>query len=107
MTGSTYLFMGDVNRAVPLLSSALDKRAPQDAKGRALLMLDLAQCHISADEPEEAAQLAMTALEAANATLVGPIMARVETMRADLGRWSNLRPVRELGNRLAEVTRGA
>lgn len=54
MAGSAYLLMADTDRAAPLLCQARGRRATHDAKGRALLTLDLAECHVVSREPEEA-----------------------------------------------------
>lgn len=62
MAGSTYLLMADPDRAAPLLCRARDRRAAHDAKGRALLTLDLAECQVIDREPEEAAHLVVEAL---------------------------------------------
>jgi hypothetical protein len=106
VAGSAFLLMADSRRAVPLLSQALNHRAAEDTKGRALLTLDLAQCHAAAREPEEAAQLAVTALEAARGTLVRPIVARAQAVHAELDQWRTLPPVRELKARMVELGRG-
>jgi Helix-turn-helix domain len=106
MAGSTYMLMSDTERAMPLLSRALDGRATEDAKGRALLTLDLAQCHATAREPEEAARLTNEAIDAAHGTLVGPIVARAQAMRAALDPWSQLHAVRDLDARVVELHYG-
>jgi len=100
MAGTTYLLMTDTHRAVPLLTQARDRRAPTDAKGRALVTLDLADCHAVDHEPEEAARLGVQALDTVDGSLVAPIVARARTLRAGLERWSDLPAVRELDARL-------
>lgn len=103
IAGSAYMLMADPERAVPVLSRALDRRSVEDAKGRALLTLDLAECHVIAREPEEASRLANTAPDAAHGTLVNPVMTRVHAMRAGLSQWANVRAVRELDARVVEL----
>lgn len=98
--------MTDTHRAVPLLTRARDRRAPTSAKGRALVTLDLADCHAVDHEPEEAARLAMQALDALDGSMVAPIVTRARTLRAGLQRWSNLPTVRERDARLIVAPRG-
>lgn len=106
LAGSTHMLMGDTARAVPLLVRALNRRAAEDAKGRALLTLDLAQCHAMAREPEEAARLANEALDATRGTLVDAILTRARVVRTVLTAWSDLPTVREIDARLAELNSG-
>ncbi|MGH3907915.1 MAG: hypothetical protein ACRDTE_27615 [Pseudonocardiaceae bacterium] len=98
--------MTDTHRAAPLLAQARDRRAATDAKGRALVTLDLADCHAVDHEPEEAARLAMQALDAVDGSMVAPILTRARTLRAGLERWSDLPAVRELDARLVVQPRG-
>ncbi|MDQ3275023.1 MAG: hypothetical protein M3Q39_08345 [Actinomycetota bacterium] len=106
MAGTTYLLMTDTHRAVPLLTQARDRRAPTEAKGRALVTLDLADCHAVDHEPEEAVRLAVQALDAVDESMVAPILTRARTLRAGLERWSDLPAVQELDTRLVVVPRG-
>ena len=106
MAGTTYLLMTDTHRAVPLLTQARDRRAPADAKGRALVTLDLADCHAVDHEPEDAVRLAVHALAAVDGSMVGPILTRARTLCAGLDRWSDLPTVRELDARLVVPPRG-
>ncbi|WP_424184634.1 helix-turn-helix domain-containing protein [Actinokineospora sp. G85] len=104
IAGSVYMFLADTERAIPQLSHSLDRRSIGDAKGRALLRLDLAECHVIAREPEEAVRLINAALDVAHGTLVNPIMARIRLLRADLNVWENVQEVRELKARVAELS---
>jgi hypothetical protein len=96
----------DTHRAVPLLTQARDQRVPIDAKGRALVTLDLAECHVVDDEPEEAARLAAYALDSVDGSMIAPIVTRAHRLLARMDRWSELSAVRELGARLAELPYG-
>lgn len=106
VAGTTYLLMTDTHRAVPLLTQARDRRAPTDAKGRALVTLDLAECHAVDHEPEEAARLATYALDGVDGSMVAPIVTRARSLFARVDRWSELPAVRELDARMAELPRG-
>lgn len=66
----------------------------------------LDDCHAVDHEPEEAARLAVQALDAVDGSLVGPILARARTMRAGMDQWSDLPTVRELDARLVVAPRG-
>lgn len=105
VAGSTYLLMADTDRAGPLLSKARDRRATHDAKGRALLTLDLAECHVVGREPDEAARLAVEALETAHGVLVGPILTRTRSVLVGLNEWAGSTAVRDLDSRMVELTR--
>ncbi|MGX7829778.1 hypothetical protein ACTG9Q_32305 [Actinokineospora sp. 24-640] len=61
IAGSAWLAMRDTAKAAPVLRDALDRRAARDSKGRALLMLDLAECLVHDGEVEEAARVAVEA----------------------------------------------
>ncbi|MGH3801287.1 MAG: hypothetical protein ACRDTD_14345, partial [Pseudonocardiaceae bacterium] len=106
LAGTAYLLMTDTHQAVPLLTQARDRRASADAKGRSLVTLDLAECHAVDREPEEAARLAAHALDDVDGSIVAPIVIRARRLLAGLHQWSELAAVRELDNRLAELSRG-
>ncbi len=106
LAGTTYLLMGDTHRAIPLLTQARDRRASTDAKGRALVTLDLAECHVVDHEPEEAVRLAALALDGVKGTMVAPIVVRARRLLAQLERWPELSAVRELEARLRELPGG-
>ena len=97
--------MVDTDRAAPLLCQARGHRATHDAKGRALLTLDLAECHVVSREPEEAARLVVEALETAHGVLVGPILARTRLVLAGMDEWAGSKAVRDLDSRVAELIR--
>jgi tetratricopeptide (TPR) repeat protein len=106
IAGTTYLAMGDTANAVPLLGAALDRRAVTDAKGRALITLDLAECRVIENEPGEAARLAMSALRAASGSLVGPILDRARALQTRLAPWRAVGEVRNLEVHVKELARG-
>lgn len=104
IAGSTFLLLRDTEPAGELLSQALDYRCATDAKGRALLMLDLAACRIVAAEPEEACRLASQALNLAHGAVVRPIITRALTVRGDMQRWEDTTAIACLDTQLAEIT---
>jgi transcriptional regulator with XRE-family HTH domain len=106
IAGSTYLCMSNPDRAEPLLLQALERRASADAKGRALLTLDLARCRAISQEPEEAVRLALAALDATAGTVVRPIVTRVRAISEALSPWAELGPVQELSDRTRELSCG-
>lgn len=102
--GSTYLWMSDTERSVPLLMLALQHRSPADMKGRALLTLDLAYCRAISCEPEEATRLALSALAGTAGTVVRPVVARARVIGAALKPWAELKPVQELSEWTRELS---
>lgn len=106
VAGTTYLLLRDTTRARPLLWDALQRRAPEDVKGRALLGLDLAECALLDGDPAEAGQGAVTALDWAGTALVEPILVRARALRAGVDQVAGARAVRELDARLLEAARG-
>ncbi|XVS62079.1 helix-turn-helix transcriptional regulator [Actinosynnema sp. CA-299493] len=106
IAGSTYLLLRQTRPATSLLRAALGRRAADDVKGRALLGLDLAECHLHDDEPVEAARLAITALDWADDAMVEPILTRAYAIRGQMVRSVGLAGTRSLDARLKEVARG-
>ena len=106
LAGTTYLLMSDTHRAIPLLTQARDRRASTDVKGRAVVTLDLAECHVVDHEPEEAVRLATHALDSVDGSMVAPIAVRARRLRARMERWPELPAVRELDARLPELPGG-
>lgn len=96
VAGSTMLLLRDTNEARRLIDSSLRARATSDAKGRALLMLDLAACHVIDGELDEATRLAGDALGIARGFVVGPIIERAGQLRAGMEPWSGTSAVRAL-----------
>jgi hypothetical protein len=86
-----------------MLGEALACRSTADAKGRALLTLDLAECFAAEGEPEHAAGLGADALEMVRGSVVRPVLVRTQAVSTTLRAWKDARPVRDLGARLAEI----
>ena len=107
LAGSTYLLLRDPDGATELLSRALTGRAPADAKGRALLTLDLAEAQVIAGDLDHASELAGQALDTARGAVVRPIVARAVALRADMEPWGSTRAAARLDSRLADLARGA
>jgi hypothetical protein len=103
MAGAVYRLLRDTDRAAPLLVQALDRRPSRDAKGRALVLLDLADCHVVTAEPEEGARIAMQALDVADGALVRPILTRARALRSGLVR-ADTKAVADFDARLREIT---
>jgi tetratricopeptide (TPR) repeat protein len=104
IAGSSMLLIGDFNEADRQLSTAVHKRDTGDAKGRALLTFDLAQCRIGQNEVEEACRLAQTALDMAHDSMVQPIINRANGLRSQLAPWQTSTAVAALTERVAETS---
>lgn len=70
------------------------------------MTLDLAECHAVDHEPEEAARLAICALDGVDGSMVAPIVTRARSLFTRVDRWPELPAVRELDARMAELPRG-
>ncbi|MFD9703860.1 hypothetical protein [Lentzea sp. NPDC059081] len=105
VAGTTYLLLRDTARARPLLTGALQRRAPEDVKGRALLGLDLAECALVEGDPVEAGQVAIAALDQVGNALVEPIVVRARALSASVNHVAGARAVLKLDARLLEATR--
>lgn len=105
MSGTTLLLLRDARAAASLIGRALTTRAAGDAKGKALLTLDLASCRVIEGEPDEAARLAENALSVAEGTMVVPIVARATQLRVELTPWEGRSSVTELDMRIADAAR--
>jgi hypothetical protein len=103
LAGECHLLLGESAPAAAYLGRALTQRAAADAKGRALLTLDLAACRIIDNERDEAAQLVYAALDRAHGALVRPILDRARAVRADMARWTPSPALTDLDARLAEA----
>jgi len=107
LAGSTYLLLREPDSATELLTRALAGRAPADAKGRALLTLDLAEAQVIVGDLDRASELAGQALDTASGAVVQPILARAKALRADMEPWGPTRAAARLDSRLADLARGA
>lgn len=103
LAGATYLMLRDTTRAADVLRGALARRATQDAKGRALLGLDLAECLLHDGEGIEASRVAVEALDWAKGAMVEPIAIRALELRAHLIRLSGPAGAQEFDARLREA----
>ncbi|MBI1758248.1 MAG: hypothetical protein HYR62_03340 [Actinobacteria bacterium] len=103
VSGTTYLHLLDAPGAAEMLDRAVARRSALDAKGRALLVLDLAACRVIENDPEEACRLVEQALEMARDSMVRPILARARAVRSDMGGWAGLPTLASLDAQLARV----
>ena len=103
MAGGAMLLLGDTRAARTLIAEALTGRATGDAKGRALLTLDLAECMATEREPEQAADLCAQAIGMTGGNVVLPVMTRAATVHSALQPWSRTRAVLELEGQLADL----
>lgn len=106
LAGATYLMLRDTTRAALVLRDALTRRAAQDAKGRALLGLDLAECLVHDGEAIEASRVAVEALDWAKGAMVEPIAIRALELRGHLIRLSGPAGAQEFDARLREAVHG-
>jgi hypothetical protein len=106
MAGTALLLLGDTSGAREQLGEALSGRAAGDVKGRALLTLDLAECHAADGEPDAAADLAARALTMAegSASIVQPVTTRAAAVCRVLQPWAGTAAVAGLGDRIAGIT---
>ncbi|MEY9890548.1 tetratricopeptide (TPR) repeat protein [Catenulispora sp. MAP5-51] len=100
IAGTCNLLIGQSAAASRILAEALNRRAPEDYKGRALLTMDLASCLIAEGEVEEACSVAGAALNVASDSIVQPIAIRARALRQELHQWSELGSVQAFGERL-------
>jgi hypothetical protein len=107
MAGTTFLFLGDTDRALELIGNALDRRSPADSKGRALLALDKALCWTRADQPESAYEAIHTALDLAQGQFVQPILTRAREVVAEMSRWSTTADGQAVLERLDDLSCGS
>jgi transcriptional regulator with XRE-family HTH domain len=103
LAGGTYLLLRDAEPAAELLTQALTRRAPSDAKGRALITLDLATSRLVVGELDEACRLVEDALGAGPGVVVRPVVSRALAVRADMEPWDGTRAVARLDALLAEI----
>ena len=86
-----------------MLAKSIRHRSPADAKGRAFLTLDLAECHVIDGEIDQATHLAVSALDLVDGSMVQPIVTRALAVRDRMKPWNHNRAVAELEMRLDEV----
>jgi tetratricopeptide (TPR) repeat protein len=107
MAGTTYLFLGNTDRALELIDNALDRRSPADTKGRALLALDKAVCWARTDQSESAYEAIHAALDLAQSQFVRPISTRAHEVVAEMSRWSTTTAGRAVLERLKDLDGGS
>lgn len=100
--GKAMFNLGDAQAAESLLETALASRDRSDAKGRAMLMFDLAECRIQQGEIDAACLLAQNALNLAGPAAVEPAIIRAHAVRRALEPWKDKRPVLALAERMRE-----
>jgi transcriptional regulator with XRE-family HTH domain len=100
IAGGCLLRLGDSAGAGELLSDSLARRSLGDAKGRALITLDLAACRVLDGDADEAVELAGGALELARGAIVRPIVERASQLRDSMESWAPSRALAELDARL-------
>jgi transcriptional regulator with XRE-family HTH domain len=103
IAGTALLLLRDTRGARGMLSDALASRSAADAKGRARLMLDLAECFAADGEPEEAARLGNDALSLSGAVVPSLLVRAREVSRA-LRRWEELQAVSDFGSHLTDIS---
>jgi len=84
LAGATLVALGDFSRGEYELQSAWRMRSPTDVKGRALVLLDLAECYRLAGRFDESAAAMLAAARTVGEQLVAPIQAKVRVLRASL-----------------------
>lgn len=84
LTGATMLQLHRTDKASDLPTESVIARATGNAKGRAPATLDLASCRLIVGEAEEAVPLVEHALSLARGGVVGPIVSRARSVRADM-----------------------
>ena len=80
IAGTVHLHLGHTAESVEHLTAAIAQRDQADAKGRALLTFDLAECAIRSGDPEHGAQLAHQALDISVGQYVAPIVDRAQAL---------------------------
>lgn len=102
IAGTTRFLLGDHDAASALLETSLARRDHADAKGRALLTYDLADCRIGTGDIDEACRLAHRALDVAAGHEVQPTIIRAQALQESLRPWKTLPPVLQLADRMRE-----
>ncbi len=103
IAGTVHLHLGDTGPSARYLAAGIAHRNPRDAKGRALLTFDLAECALRGGDPEQAAEIAHRALDTAAGQYVRPIVDRAVSLHADLARGPAVRSAAGYGERLREI----
>jgi transcriptional regulator with XRE-family HTH domain len=80
IAGTVHLHLGHTEESAEHLTEAIAGRDRADAKGRALLTFDLAECAARSGQPDRAAHLAHQALDTAAGQYVAPIVDRAQVL---------------------------
>ena len=97
---TVHLHLGHTAESAEHLTAAIAQRDQADAKGRALLTFDLAECAIRSGQPDHAADLAHQALDTAAGQYVRPIVDRAKALHAQLAGFPQV--VAGYGDRIRE-----
>lgn len=103
IAGTVHLHLGDTAASAEHLNAGIAHRDPADAKGRALLTFDLAECALRSGDPERAAHVAHQALDTAAGQYVRPIVDRAQALHGELARTPAVAAAAGYGDRLREI----
>jgi transcriptional regulator with XRE-family HTH domain len=103
IAGTVHLRLGHTAESAEHLTAAIAQRDTADAKGRALLTFDLAECAIRSGDPEHAAGLAHQALDTAAGQYVRPVVDRAQALHTQLAAFPQLPHAAEYRDRLREL----
>ena len=103
IAGTVHLHLGHTEQSAEHLTKAIAQRDQADAKGRALLTFDLAECAIRAGQPEDAAALAHRALDTAAGQYVAPVVERAQALHVQLAAFPQLPHAIDYRERLREL----
>lgn len=105
LRGASMLILGDAAAAEAALAAASKRRSTVEVKGRALLSLDLAQCHVLRGEHDGALDMVLEGLELASEAIVQPIATRATELVGAMEASGGKRHADTARERLAELTR--
>jgi transcriptional regulator with XRE-family HTH domain len=103
IAGTVHLHLGHTGESAEHLTAAIAGRDQADAKGRALLTFDLAECAIRSGDPEHAAGLAHQALDTAAGQYVRPVVDRAQALHTQLAAFPQLPQTADYRDRLREL----
>lgn len=102
IVGASQAALGRFDEAERLLTGALERRDPADAKGLAMITYDLADCRVRQGDFDEACLLSHRALDVAGDSMTQPIVSRARAFQRALQAWRPDGPVGELAARVRE-----
>jgi transcriptional regulator with XRE-family HTH domain len=103
IAGTVHLHLGHTTESAEHLTAAIAQRDQADAKGRALLTFDLAECAVRSGQPDQAAHLAQQALDTAAGQYVRPIVDRAQALHKQLAGFPQVPQTAEYRDRLREL----